>query len=167
VEKVIRSEVTEQAQKFNGRNYPLRLTTEEKQSLKDAGLVVIYPHGDDCAEVEGAITDEAGVFDGGVLLLAKEGVINSTFYGFEQYIEERSKQLVDYLEPDQFLSYAERFCQDVRSAVKINAIWDEGGYSWQYKLSIPHATFDLMENGEIMAKCVVFHVDDMGGGSDD
>jgi hypothetical protein len=158
-----RTEVTQQAQKFNGREYPLRLTTAEKQSLKDAGLVVIHPHSDDCAEIEGAITDEASVWEGDDFLLNKGGLIDPCLHGLEQYTDQYSKISFDRLEGKGFLAALENFCGAARSAIKVEAVWGQDGYSWQYKLDIPHAVFDLMEDGEIMAKCVVFHVDDMGG----
>jgi hypothetical protein len=159
-----RPEVTEQAQKFNGREYPLRLTTAEKQSLKDAGLVVIHPHSDDCAEIEGAITDEASVYEGGKFLLTQKGVIDPCFHGLEQYTSRHSRIFIERLEGEDFLVALKKFCGAARSAIKIEAVWGQDGYSWQYRLDMPHAVFNLMEDGEIMAKCVVFHVDDMGGG---
>jgi hypothetical protein len=163
---MIRLEVTEQAKKFNSRQYPLRLSAEEKQALKDAGLVVIHPHSDDCAEIEGAITDEASVWEGGEFLLSKDGVVDCTFHGLEQYVVNCAKRLIEHLERDELLSHLENYCKSARSAIKVNALWAQGSRDWWYELSIPHATFDLMERDRVMAECVVFHVDDMGGSDD-
>jgi hypothetical protein len=159
---MIRTEVTETAAKFNGRQYPLRLSKAEKEALREAGLVVIHPHSDDCAEIEGAINDEASVWEGGTFLLTRKGLIDPCFHGLERYASRYSKAFFQDLEGDEFLVNLEGFCKAARSAIKIEAVWAEGAYSWQYRLDIPHVTFDLMEDGETMAKCVVFHVDDMG-----
>jgi hypothetical protein len=38
----------------------------------------------------------------------------------------------------------------------IDAVWCEGEYSWTYKTNIPHATFDIWEDGEKYCKGIVF-----------
>ena len=38
----------------------------------------------------------------------------------------------------------------------IDAVWCEGDYSWTYNTNIPHATFDIYENGEKYCKGIVF-----------
>ncbi len=38
----------------------------------------------------------------------------------------------------------------------IDAVWCEGEYSWTYKTNIPHATFDIYEDGEKYCKGIVF-----------
>lgn len=38
----------------------------------------------------------------------------------------------------------------------INAVWCEGEYEWTYKTNIPHATFDIFEDGEKYCKGIVF-----------
>lgn len=43
----------------------------------------------------------------------------------------------------------------------IDAVWCEGEYSWAYKTNIPHATFDIYEDGEKYCKGIVF---EKGGG---
>lgn len=38
----------------------------------------------------------------------------------------------------------------------IDAIWCEGEYEWIYRTNIPHATFDIFEDGEKYCKGIVF-----------
>lgn len=65
------------AEKLNGRdceNSPFLTEKETEQAIKD-GLVVIYGASDDLMEVEGAISDEGDCYDGGELLIDKEGIL--------------------------------------------------------------------------------------------
>lgn len=38
----------------------------------------------------------------------------------------------------------------------IDAVWCDGEYSWTYKTNIPHATFDIYEDGEKYCRGIVF-----------
>ena len=38
----------------------------------------------------------------------------------------------------------------------IDAVWCEGEYSWTYNTNIPHATFDIYEDGEKYCRGIVF-----------
>jgi hypothetical protein len=40
----------------------------------------------------------------------------------------------------------------------IEAIWGKDGYSWTYKTDIPHATFDIFEDGEKFCRGIVFDI---------
>jgi hypothetical protein len=46
---------------------------------------------------------------------------------------------------------------------KIKAVWDPEDIdaSWKIETEIPHETFDIMEDGELFCRGVVFHVDDV------
>lgn len=46
------------ATRFDGTEYPLRISREDKQAMKDLGLVVVYGASDDLMELDGAIYDE-------------------------------------------------------------------------------------------------------------
>ena len=44
----------------------------------------------------------------------------------------------------------------------IDAQWDqEDGYSWTYKTDIPHATFEVMEDGEHYCRGLVIDINDL------
>jgi hypothetical protein len=53
------------------------------------------------------------------------------------------------------------FKQTLKGMSKIKTIWDEGGYSWQYETDIPHATFEIVEDGEKYCKGIVFNLADI------
>ena len=45
---------------------------------------------------------------------------------------------------------------------RLEAVWCDGDeYSWTYKTDIPHATFDVMEDGEKFCRGIVFSVNDL------
>lgn len=55
------------ARMLDGRTYGLEITKEEEALAKNLGFVVVFGYSDDNAELRGAINDEIGCFDGGVL----------------------------------------------------------------------------------------------------
>lgn len=55
------------AQMLDGRKYGHEITEEEEALAKKLGFVVVFGYSDDNAELRGAINDEIGCFDGGVL----------------------------------------------------------------------------------------------------
>lgn len=52
---------------LDGREYRCEITPEEEKLAKELGFVVVFGYSDDCAELRGAIDDEIGCFDGGLL----------------------------------------------------------------------------------------------------
>lgn len=55
------------AKMLDGREYRHEITKEEEALAKELGFVVVFGYSDDNAELRGAIDDEIGCFDGGVL----------------------------------------------------------------------------------------------------
>lgn len=46
-----------------------------------------------------------------------------------------------------------------KSAKKISAVWTPNGYpTWSYRTSIPHTTFDVLEDGDVYCKGIVFEL---------
>jgi DNA-binding XRE family transcriptional regulator len=69
------------------------------------------------------------------------------------------------LSDDDFKEQAEKaheFDIDLRGH-KIEAIWspEEPACSWLIKTDIPHATFDITEDGELFCRGIVFSIDDL------
>ena len=124
------------AEKLNGREYGSEITKEEEADAKASGLVVIFGYSDDNVELRGIIHDEAGCYDGGHILLHKRGVLAEHNEGCEC-----------------------PFCGYEKSAKKcaiVKAVWCERGYSWLYETDIPHATFEIIEDGEKYCLGIVF-----------
>lgn len=133
----------ELAKQINGREYPLELTKEESDQAKAAGLVVVFGASDDLMEFEGAIYDEQGAFEGGSALVDGSGLL-----------PER-----DQIDDDATL---EDYFERRKTAKKIDALWcEETGYSWTFKTSIPHATFEIAEDGGTYCRGIVFALADV------
>jgi len=131
------------AEKLNGREYGDELTKAEELEAKRAGLVVVFGYSDDNAEFRGAINDEIGCYDGGEFKVDQKGLLPER----EQIDDDDT--LKDY------------FSREKKAAI-IEALWcKEKGYSWTYKTSVPHATFDIMEDGEKYCRGIVIAVKDL------
>ena len=55
------------AEILNGREYGCEITKEEEALAKELGFVVVFGYSDDNVELRGAIDDEIGCYNGGVL----------------------------------------------------------------------------------------------------
>lgn len=62
--------------------------------------------------------------------------------------------------------YEEIGCYDGGKVFKcggkyIDAVWGKGEFDWTYDTNIPHATFDIFEDGEKHCKGIVFELKEM------
>lgn len=130
----------ELAEQITGREYGEEITDAEEKQAKADGLVVIFGYSDDNVEFRGAINDEVGCYDGGDLFVTREGALEEhedcecKYCGFE-----RRKM----------------------TAKKIEAIWGQNDYSWQFKTDMPHVAFEVKEGDQKFCKGIVIHVDDI------
>ena len=131
----------ELAKKLNGRQYGKEISASEEKQAKASGLVVLFGASDDLAEFRGAINDETGRCDGRDLFITTAGPMDEhegcdcTYCGFKAA---------------------------KKTAVKISALWcDEGCYSWTYKTTIPHETFEIMDGSEHYCRGIVFLMSDL------
>jgi hypothetical protein len=131
------------ASKLDGREYGDEMTTDERKLAKSLGLVVVYGYSDDSVEFEGAIEDEVGAYDGGTVLITREGVLLA-----------HDNCDCDYCG---YNSVAEK-------AAEIEAVWGEGDYSWQMRTTLPHATFEILEDGEKFCRGLVISLSDIPSG---
>jgi len=123
---------------LDGRQYGEEITKAEETAAKMYGLVVVFGGSDDLMEFRGTIYDEVGCYNGGTALIHKNTVTDKDGHdcdcGFCGYKEFEKK------------------------AKAIEAVWSKDGYSWTYKTDIPHATFDIMEDGEKFCRGIVFEI---------
>ncbi|MGH8334997.1 MAG: hypothetical protein ACRER3_16090 [Pseudomonas fluorescens] len=134
----------ELAVRITGIEYPCRIHKDLIQIAKDAGLVIVYGASDDLMEFEGASREEIGCYDGGTALVDAQGVLPDR----------------DSLEDDDELA---AYFARKPLAKPIEALWGkEPGYSWTYKTDIPHATFEVMDDGENYCRGIVFSLADLG-----
>lgn len=136
------------AASLNGREYPFDLTREEEASAKALGLIVIFGASDDLMEFRGVFTEEAGAGRG-------SRPVPFDRDGFLPRWEEVKDDEED----------AERyFRRKVGIKASIQALWcPEGGDgpSWAYKTDLPHATFNVMEDGEVYCRGIVIDLNDL------
>ena len=130
----------EAAAELNGNQYTREVTKELRKLMKDAGLVAVYGASDDLMEFDGAIHDEVGAWEGATVYVNENGLVQNKCD-----------------EGDDCPNWRQTGCT-------IEALWCpedvQGSPSWAYKTSIPHATFDIMEDDELYCKGIVFRLSD-------
>jgi hypothetical protein len=136
----------ELAQELNGREYRYEISREEAEVARENNLVVVFGASDDLIEFRGAIDDELGAFDGDVVYLNRDGIIQN----------ECDNEDCPY------------FAALKTSALKtsaIKAVWCPHGkdLSWEYYTEIPHATFYVMDKDKSHFYCrgIVFSMGDV------
>jgi hypothetical protein len=130
----------ELAQELNGREYRYEISREEAEVARENNLVVVFGYYDDLVEFRGAI-DRAWCLEGVTVSIDKNGLLeNQCEYEDCPYFADRTEK-----------------------AAKIEAVWcpPDENLSWSYKTEIPHATFNVMEGGEIYCRGIVFSMGDV------
>lgn len=132
------------AQEINGREIGDETADELESAMKAAGLVAAFGASDDLLELRGAIYDEVGAYKGTTVLLDESGLI--------------TRQCDNKDCPHEKM----RMAAAKKSAKKIEAVWcpKNPDCSWLIKTDIPHETFDVMEDGELYCRGVVFKLAD-------
>lgn len=121
------------ASRLNGCEYGQEGSAQLWAEMKTRGLVAVFGASDDLMEFRGAIDDEVSAYDGTTALVTADGLFepcgdNCKFSAAAQ-----------------------------KEAVEIDALWcAEDGVSWTYETDIPHATFNVMEDGEVYCRGIVF-----------
>lgn len=128
------------AEMLNGREIGEEMSTDDDNLANENGFVVIFGASDDLMELRGVIEDEVNCYDGGTAYFAKGDLLtNECCYEDCPHFEKMKEK-----------------------AIRINAVWGENGYSWVYDVgALPHATFDIMEEGETYCQGVVVDAKDL------
>jgi hypothetical protein len=130
----------ELADRLTGAEYPFRPDRTLMAEARATGLVVVYGASDDLMEFDGAIYDEISCYDGGTAYLLPTGLLENDCDNDDCPHFEKIKQ----------------------AALTIEALWSkEGDYSWTYKTNIPHATFEVAEEGVPYCRGIVFSMADL------
>lgn len=131
---------------LNGRPIGAEISTQEALIAKEHGLVVVYGYSDDNVELEGAIDDEIGANDGTTLRITPAGLL-------PQWPEDG---IADEEEAERY------FRMKALGYREIEARWapTDPDCSWAFVTEIPHATFDVMEDGELFCRGIVFRLED-------
>lgn len=130
---------------LNGSQYPLRIPSDIAKGAKEAGLVIVYGASDDLMEFEGAIHEEVGANDGTTVFVDSEGILPER----EQIEDDAALKALFAREPH---------------SKAIEALWcKEGEYSFTYRTTIPHETFEVLEDGcPPYCRGIVFALSDVG-----
>lgn len=129
-------DIKEFAIRLTGREYGMEISKEEENLAKESGFVVIFGYSDDVVVFEGAISDEASCYGGRKIYLTPEGLYEECECECKYSILAKEKSKI------------------------IEAIWGKE-YSWEFKTSIPHATFEIFEDGEKYCRGIVFDIKDL------
>ena len=129
----------ELAASLNGREYRDEMSRAEETLAKESGLVVVFGASDDLMEFRGAVNDEIGVYEGGFAYFTRAGL------------------LVNECENED----CPHFARLKDAATPIGAQWSVDGYSWVYRTTIPHSTFDVLEDGDKYCRGIVFALSDV------
>lgn len=135
------------AARLTGREYLSEITKEEKAIAKAAGLVVMFGCSDDNVDICGAVDGEAYGIDGATVRMTPHGPLPDW-------------DSLDKEDEDDVEAY---FVKKMAGFREIEAEWspkDEPSLSWRFKTEIPHATFDVMEDGEVFCRGIVFRLAD-------
>lgn len=127
------------AEMLNGRTYTEETTEEERAEAMALGIVIVHGYSDDNIEFVGALEYEVGCYDGGTIFLNEEGI-------FEECECE--------------CKYSDRAKEKCKV---IKALWCPDGSefdnaSWAFVTDIPHETFDIVEDGDLFCRGIVFDI---------
>lgn len=126
---------------LDGRQYGDEITKDEEKLAAEAGLVVVFGYSDDNVELRGAIDAEVSAFNGTIVRL--DGA--------------------DVLENDCENEACPHFERASARAPFFRALWDApgAGAAWTFDVRWPHATFRVMEDGDLFCVGVVFALADV------
>jgi len=127
------------AKMIDGREYGDEIHRDEGQMANASKLVVVFGYSDDNMEFRGAIYDEVSCYDGGTAFVDSSGLITNKCDCDDCPYHDR----------------------ETKNAHKIIAVWNSEGYSWIYQTDIPHATFNIMDDGERFCRGIVFSLLDV------
>ena len=143
---------SEFAARLNGREYMEEITSPEEAEAKAAGLVVMFGASDDNVELRGAVRDELSAIDGTTVRMTPHGPLPA----WESLDKDDDSE-------DDVEAY---FVKKMAGFKEIEAEFapkDEPSLSWRFKTEIPHATFEVMEDGEVFCRGIVFRLADVSG----
>jgi len=147
--------IKEWAEKLDGREYGEETTKDENKQMADEGVVAVFGCSDDLLEFQGAVDGVLEAWEGVDAYLGKtgEGKISVVT---QRDLEELNRNLRELEENITMLIDIV-----IKRMVVINAFWNPDNLKtlWLIETDIPHETFDIMEDGELFCRGIVFHVD--------
>lgn len=124
------------AKLLNGREYGKEITKEETSIAIQSDLIILFAYSDDNVEIRGAIHEEIGAWEGTVIYFYRGCLLGECECNCEYYKDARNK------------------------SKKVEALWffdtSNKDFLWEFKTDIPHATFDIFEDGRGFCRGIVF-----------
>lgn len=131
------------AELLDGSEYPFSVPKEIAEQARASGLVIIYGASDDLMEFDGAFRDEISAYDGTTAYLDRHGVLD--------------RAQIDDDDDEAITAYTLR----KRIARPVKAKWCFHQYSWGYETEIPHAMFEIFEEGDPYCRGIVIDTADL------
>lgn len=132
------------AAQLDGREYGEEITREEVEQAKLHGIVVVFGYSDDNVELRGAIRDEVGAWNGTTLYFDNDGLLENKC-------------------DDEDCPYYSEAKKTAKAIEAVSNMSGNGDYYWTFKTEIPHATFEVMEDGGKYCKGIAFSIDELKG----
>jgi hypothetical protein len=134
----------EMAARLTGRSYGEEVTCADEADAKASGLLIVFGASDDLLEFRGAFMDELGAYEGGSFRFHAGGALESW-----ESLEKDDEEAVRH------------WFADKDKSREIVADWNADGYSWVIRCDVPHATFEILEDGEKFCRGIVLSVADL------
>ena len=130
---------------LTGREIGDEITPQECKLAKASGLLVIFGASDDLTEFRGLFYDEADACDGAEHQITAAGIA-------------KDWDSIDHDDRDEMRNYF----KNEGKGVAIEAQWCvEGDYSWTFKTAVPHATFEIIEDGKPYCRGIIIDAKDL------
>jgi hypothetical protein len=130
-----RGDILLEAKKLlHGREIGSEVLEKDEAWLKSADLIVLFGASDDLVEIRGAIHDEVGAYDGTVVPFRKGQLYKPVCEAEDCPHEENLRE----------------------GTIDIKANWSRGDVSWSFETEIPHEVFDVLEDGAVFCKGIIF-----------
>lgn len=135
------------AEKLNGMEYGDEIDTVLLKDAKAFRLLIVYGASDDLMEFDGFESDELNAYNG-----------TTAHVDFLGLLPERNSFEGDGSDDAELHNFFHR-----RERSKpIKAVWhDIGPVSWTFDTDIPHATFDILEDGRVYCRGIVIFLGDL------
>jgi hypothetical protein len=144
----------EWAARINGIEYPADELAGLNKAMADDGIVIAYGASDDLLEFRGVIYDEAGAWEGTEVRVFSRG--EGTAFLFN---EDENKESAEFNRKEIVAMPKIRAIFAPRNRDVLDNGDDEMFATWLIETEIPHETFDIMEDGELFCRGVVFQAD--------
>jgi hypothetical protein len=128
------------ARLLDGREYGDEMSKEENELAAENRLFVFFGSSDDNLEIRGIIDDEIGAYEGVGVEIDIAKTLNTPY---QDIVSDETKKAVG-----KFVSL---------KTFTVEAVWNPESLdtSWLITTDVPHATFDIMEDGDLFCRGIV------------